>query len=126
MNNHLVIKVGDRETSIEYVVDDTAIVKHMHPFGLKDIEMEGMNRIAGSKLVDGIIYALEFVSLHDRIPTSFHLIAPLYSTWIGETIEQASYTQFFTNGVPISVTLIGTDPSLGYARHTQTIFSFKV
>jgi hypothetical protein len=126
MNNHLVIRVGDRETAIEYVAHDAVIVKHTHPFGLKDIEMEGMNALAGSKLVDGIMYTLEFISLHDRIPTSFQLIAPLYSTWIGETIERASYTQFFTNGFPISVTLIGTDPSVGYARHTQTIFSFKV
>ncbi len=127
MNPHLVIKVGDRETVVDYVVDKQTIVTHVHPVGLKHIELEGMNTVAGSKLMDGIIYALEFVSLHDRIPTQFKLITPRYATWIGETIENASYTQFYTDGVPVSVTLEGThDPSLGYARHTQTIFSFKV
>ncbi len=127
MNPSLVIKVGDRQTLIEYFIDEHPIVSHVHPFGLKHIEDEGMNQIAGSKLQDGITYALEFVSLHDRIPTHFKLITPRYATWIGETIEAGSYTQFYTGGIPISVTLEGTyDPSFGYARHTQTIHSFKV
>lgn len=127
MNPHLVIKVGDRETVIEYVIGNRPLVSHVHPIGLKHIEAEGMNIVAGSKLTDGILYALEFVSLHDRIPTDFRLITPRYATWIGEAIERASYTQFYTDGAPVSVTLEGThDPSLGYARHTQTILSFKV
>jgi hypothetical protein len=127
MNNSLVIKVGDRETHIDYAVGDQMLVHHVHPFGLRHIEDEGMNTVAGSKFLDGIMYALEFISLHDRIPTNFRLITPLYATWIGEVIEGASYTQFYTNGTLPSVTLEGThDPSLGYARHTQTILSFKV
>jgi hypothetical protein len=127
MNPHLIIKVGDRQTVIDYVIDAHPIVSHTHPFGIKHIEAEGMNQIAASKLIDGITYTLEFISLHDRVPTHFKLITPRYATWIGETIEAGSYTQFYTDGVPVSVTLEGTqDPSLGYARHTQTIFSFKV
>lgn len=86
-----------------------------------------MNAAAASKLLDGIMYALEFISLHDRIPTNFHLTSPRYATWIGEALERGSYTQFFTDGVPVRVTLLDTyDPSISYARHTQTIFSFKV
>ena len=127
MNPHLVIKVGDRETLIQYRTDGQAIVSHLHPYGCKHIEEDGMNAIAGSKLIDGVIYALEFVSLYDRIPTQFELITPRYATWIGETIENASYAQFYTCGAPVRVTLLSTtDPSLGYARHTQTIHSFKV
>lgn len=127
MNSHLKVIVGDRETKVDYVVDGQTIVSHMHPVGLKMIELEGMNMIAGSKLVDGIMYALEFVSLHDRIPTDVRLITPRYSTWIGETIENASYAQFYTNGVPVRVTLVDThDPSISYAGHSKTIFSFKV
>lgn len=127
MNPRLVIQVGDRETLIEYRIGKAALVAHTHPYGLRHIESDGMNTVAGSKLLDGIIYALEFVSLHDRIPTNFHLVTPRYATWIGETIESGSYTQFYRNGAHINVTLDGThDPSLGYARHTQTIHSFKV
>lgn len=127
MNPHLKIVVGDRETHINYVVDGEPLVMHTHPVGIKHIETEGMNAIAASKLLDGVIYALEFVSLHDRIPTDFKLITPRYATWIGEAIENASYAQFFTEGAPVRVTLEDTyDPSLAYARHTQTIFSFKV
>jgi hypothetical protein len=127
MDSHLLIKIGDRETLVDYVIEGKTIVSHTHPFGLKGIEAEGMNITAGSKLVDGILYALEFISLHDRIPTDFRLITPRYATWIGEAIENASYTQFYTNGAPVRVTLLDTyDPSISYARHTQTIFSFKV
>lgn len=127
MDSHLLIKVGDRETLIDYVIEGKTIVSHTHPIGLKHVEAEGMNELAGSKLLDGVLYALEFISLHDRIPTDFRLITPRYATWIGEMLERGSYSQFYTDGAPIRVTLLDTyDPSISYARHTQTIFSFKV
>lgn len=127
MDSHLLIKVGDRETLIEYVTEGNTIVSHAHPVGLKNIEAEGMSMLAGSKLLDGILYSLEFISLHDRIPTDFRLVTPRYATWIGEVLERGSYSQFYTDGVPVRVTLLGTyDPSISHARHTQTIFSFKV
>ena len=127
MTPYLSISVGDTSTLINYVVDGQVLVSHTHPIGVQHIEAEGMNIIAGSKLLDGILYALEFISLHDRIPTDFRLIAPRYATWIGEAVENGSYTQFYTNEVPISVTLEGTNNAhFSYARHSQTIFSFKV
>lgn len=127
MNPYLSISVGDSATLINYVVDGHVIVSHTHQVGYRHIEAEGMNVIAGSKLADGILYTLEFLSLHDRIPTDFRLVAPRYSTWIGEILEGTSYTQFYTEGVPINVTLEGThNTSLPYARHSQTIHSFKV
>jgi hypothetical protein len=123
----LSIIVGDTSTLIHYMVDSQVIVSHSHPVGYKHIEAEGMNSIAGSKFMDGILYTLEFISLHDRIPTSFKLISPRYITWISEVIENNSYTQFYTDGAPVSVTLEGiTDAPLSYARHSQTIHSFKL
>ena len=114
MNPYLSISVGDSTTLINYVVDG-------------DIEAEGMNNVAGSKFIDGILYALEFISLHDKIPTDFRLIAPRYSTWISDTIKDASYTQFFTDEIPVGVTIEGTkNTPFSYARHTQTIQSFKI
>jgi hypothetical protein len=126
-NAFLSVAVGDTSTLINYLVEGHVLVSHIHHVGYKHIEAEGMNIIAGSKFMDGILYTLEFISLHDRIPTEFKLIAPRYVTWIGEIIENSSYTQFYTNGVPISVTLEGIkDVPLSYARHSQTIHSFKV
>lgn len=123
----LSVAVGDTSTLINYIVDGYIIVSHVHQVGYKHIEAEGMNVVAGSKLLDGVLYALEFISLRDRIPTDIRLIAPRYATWIGETLENASYSQFFTHGVPVSVTLEGIqDVPLSYARHSQTIHSFKV
>jgi hypothetical protein len=123
----LSVSVGDTSTLVNYIVDGHVIVSHVHDIGYKHIEAEGMNVIAGSKFMDGVLYTLEFISLHDRIPTEFKLIAPRYHTWIGETLEKASYTQFYTNGIAINVTLEGIrDVPLSYARHSQTIHSFKV
>ncbi|MEN9881262.1 MAG: hypothetical protein RLZZ308_445 [Candidatus Parcubacteria bacterium] len=123
----LSIAVGDTSTLINYVVDGHVLVSHVHPIGYKHIEAEGMNIVAQSKLIDGILYTLEFISLHDRIPTDFRLITSRYATWIGEAIESTSYTQFYTSNIPISVTLEGVqDVPLSYARHSQTIHSFKV
>lgn len=125
--SHLSISVGDTATFINYMVDGNVVVSHAHPIGYKHIEAEGMNAVAGSKLLDGILYTLEFISLYDRIPTDFRLISPRYATWIGETIENAPYSQFYTKGAPISVTLEGiADVPLSYARHSQTIHSFKL
>lgn len=124
---HLSISVGDTATLINYMVDGGVVVSHTHGIGYKQIEAEGMNVVAGSKFLDGILYTLEFISLYDRIPTDFRLISPRYSTWIGETIEGASYSQFYTKGAPISVTLEGiADVPLSYARHSKTIHSFKL
>lgn len=123
----LSIIVADTSTLIHYVVAGEIIVSHTHPIGYKHIEAEGMNIIAGSKFIDGIVYTLEFISLHDRIPTDFRLVSPRYATWIGETIENNSYTQFYTSGAPINVTLEGTaKASISYARHSQTIHAFKL
>ena len=123
----LSVAVGDTSTLINYLVDGHILISHVHPIGYKHIEAEGMNVIAGSKFMDGILYTLEFISLHDRIPLEFTLIAPRYATWIGEMIEGTSYTQFYTGGGAINVTLEGIkDVPLSYARHSQTIHSFKV
>jgi uncharacterized surface anchored protein len=125
--NFLSISVGDTSMLVNYISDGHVVVSHVHPVGYKHIEAEGMSVIAQSKLVDGILYTLEFISLHDRIPTDFRVVSQRYATWIGETIENASYSQFYTNNVPISVTLEGIkDVPLSYARHSQTIHSFKV
>lgn len=126
-SSFLSIAVGDTSTLINYLVEGRVLVSHLHPIGYKHIEAEGMNQIAGSKFMDGVLYTLEFISLHDRIPLEFTLIAPRYSTWIGETIESTSYTQFYLGGRAINVTLEGIqDVPLSYARHSQTIHSFKV
>lgn len=123
----LSISVADTKTVINYMVEDHVVVSHTHPVGYKHIEADGMSKIAGSKFVDGILYTLEFISLHDRIPTEFVLTSPRYSTWLGEIIEKNSYSQFFTDGVPISVTLENiTEAPLSYARHSKTLHSFKL
>lgn len=127
MNPYLSISVGDSTTLINYIVEGVVVVSHTHPIGFKHIEAEGMNIIAGSKLLDGILYTLEFISLHDRIPIDFHLIAPRYSSWIRDTIKDASYAQFFTDDIPVGVTIEDTkNTPFSYARHTQTIQSFKI
>lgn len=127
MNSYLSVLLQDSSTRINYVVDGEVIVTHTHDIGLKHIEADGLGTIASSKLIDGVMYVLEFISLHDRIPTTVHISSPRYASWLSDTITNASYTQFFTDGMPMRVTLDSTTgPSSNYARHTQTVFSFKV
>lgn len=127
MKSYLSISVADTATLINYVSEGEVVVSHTHPLGYKHIEAEGMNAVAAGKLLEGIIYTLEFISLYDRVPTTFRLVAPRYSSWIKDVLIKNSYAQFYTRGLPINVTLEGVqEGSLPYARHTQTIFSFKV
>lgn len=124
---YLSIAVGETSTVINYIVDGEYVVSHTHRLGYKNLEADGMNVIAGSKFVDGILYTLEFISLYDRIPTDFRISSQRYVRWIGKVIEDTSYTQFYTGGSPINVTLENvTDSPLSYARHSQTIQSFKL
>ncbi len=126
-STHLSISISDMATFISYVVDGKAVVAHTHDVGFKQLEADGLGIIAASKLLDGVIYALEFVSLHDRIPTEFHLEANRYATWVTSVLEGASYTQFYTEGNPVRVTIDNIrTPSTNYARHTKTVFSFKI
>lgn len=114
-------------TFMSYVVDGKPVLAHTHDVGFKQLEADGLGIKASSKFLDGIMYALEFISLQDRIPTEFHLDAARYTTWITSVLEDASYTQFYTEGKPVRVTLDTTKgPSKNYARHTKTVFSFKV
>lgn len=114
-------------TLISYVVDGNAVVAHTHDIGFKQLEAGGLGNTAASKLMDGVLYALEFISLHDRIPTEFRLESVRHTTWLTSVLEGASYTQFYTEEKPVRVTINNTKgPSLNYARHTKTVFSFKV
>ena len=119
--------MSDMVTMIYYVVDGKTIVAHTHDVGFKQLEADGLGVYASSRLLDGIMYTLEFISLHDRIPTEFRLDTHRYATWLAGVLEKASYTQFYTEGKPVRVTLDTTKgPSINYARHTKTVFSFKV
>jgi len=127
---HLSISVSHNTTLIDYISDGTVLVTHLHPYGHKNIEDDGMGDMAASKLRDGVIYVLEFISLHDRIPTEFKVLSPKYSSWIKEALQKESYSQFWRNGFPINVTIDNIkqkeDNSFSYARHSKTIQSFKV
>lgn len=141
MSTHLGVTVTDSATHIQYVCDGEVVLTHTHPFGLKHAEGYGLNKIAASSIRDGVIYALEHISLYDRIPTEIRLLAPLHMTWLKGVLEGYDYAQFYTDGVPVRVTLLDKkelqqlhgDSSLSspssspsYARHSKTIFTFKI
>ncbi len=125
--NFLNIIVRDDHTLIEYVCGENVIVEHRHDFGIKHLEKETLSKIAFSKFIDGILYVLEHISLYERIPTDFRLTTPRYVTLLKDKIEKESYTQFFTNNVPIRVTINDNkDILLNYAGHKKISFNFKV
>lgn len=126
-STYLSISISDMATFITYVVDGKAVVSHTHDVGFKQLEADGLGVYASSRLLDGVMYALEFISLQDRIPTEFHLDTNRHATWLTNVLQDASYTQFYTFDAPVRVTIDNIKgPSINYARHTKTVFSFKV
>ena len=131
MSTFLSISVGDESTLIQYVSDNEVLLTNTHSIGLKHVDALGLNKEAASSILDGIHFTLDHISLYDRIPTEFRLISPRYITWLKTVIEEESYAQFYTAGVPVRVTLeriqgLENNPSLQHAGHTKTIFTFKV
>ena len=103
--NFLNIKVFDNYVLVEYVYSGNVIANHKHEYGIKHLEREALSPIAFSKFIDGVIYMLEHISLYERIPTDFRLSTPRYATLLKNKLENESYSQFFTNGIPICVTI---------------------
>lgn len=128
-HSHLKILVTDDSISLQYIVGDEVLVSHNHNFGIKHLESHALSKQATSKFLDSIIYTLEFISLHDRIPTDFRLTATHHSSWLKNAIENNSYAQFFTDGIPVRVTLDNNKDNLlnnNYAGHKKAILSFKI
>ena len=126
---HLKILVTDDSLSLQYIVSDEVLVSHNHNFGIKHLDSHALSKQATGKFLDSIIYTLEFISLYDKIPTDFCLTTPRYGTWLKNAIENNSYAQFFTDGIPVRVTLENNKDNLisnNYAGHKKAIFSFKV
>lgn len=132
MGNYLSISIGDTSTLLQYVNDNEVLLSHSHPVGVKHIDAHGLGDQAASVLLDGIIFTLEHISLYDRIPTEFRLLAPRYATWVKTVLEKYPYAQFYTENMPVRVTLERIqghnqeDPSLNHAGHSKTIFTFKI
>ncbi|MDQ5962650.1 MAG: hypothetical protein QG653_457 [Patescibacteria group bacterium] len=132
MGTYLSVSIGDTSTLLQYVSDNEVVLTHVHPVGIKHIDAYGLGDQAASSVLDGILFALEHVSLYDRIPTEFRIIAPRYATWVKTVVEKYPYAQFYTGSVPVRATIehiqgqIKEDPSLKHAGHSQTIFTFKI
>ena len=126
---HLKILVTDDSLSLQYIVSDEVLLSHDHNFGIKHLESHALSKQATGKFLDNVIYTLEFISLHDRIPTDFRLTTHRYASWLKNVIENNSYAQFFTNEIPVRVTLENNQDNLlnnNYAGHKKATLSFKV
>lgn len=141
MSTHLGVTVTESATHIQYICDGEVILSHTHPFGLQHAEAYGLNKIAASSIRDGVLFALEHISLYDRIPTEIRLLAPMHAPWLQSVLVGYDYAQFYMGGVPMRVTLLDKKElfahhqeqvdssslsSHPYARHSKTVLSFKI
>lgn len=126
-DEHLSIQILDDNTLFDYIISDEKIFSYNHPVGMKHIEAHALNNIAESKLVDGVLHIMSQISLYERIPTTLKVSAYKYTPWFKKVFENISYAQFYTDGKTVRVILndINQVPQ-SYARHTQTIQSFKI
>lgn len=127
MSHYLKIFVTDENVFIQYTADEEVVMSRIHNFGIKHLESQALNAKATAKFLDSIMHALELISLYERIPTDFRLITPRYATWLKSAIENYHYSQFFTDGVSVRVTLEDNKDNLfDYAGHKKAKFSFKI
>jgi len=102
------------------------MLRYEHPYGHRYLESQALGASALSSIDNALVSLFEQVSLYDRIPTTIHIETSRNREWLKNVIESRSYTQFFTFGKPFCVTLLDTGSSPSYARHSQTLQSFKI
>ena len=125
MNSLLLITLTDESYIVDYREDGESLLVTKKKYGLLKLEDFKLRERAGYLLLDPLIYTLEKISLYERIPTTVHVITERHGPWIKHIIKEYPYTQFYTGGKKMSVTLGQARNNL-YAGHTKETFKYKI
>lgn len=125
--SHAHLSFSDEELVVSYISHGEVMLRLTFKYGYKFLDATILGGNASSALSTALATLFESVSLYDRIPLHVRVDSVRHREWIKKTIEGLSYTQFYTNDLPFRVTLIDNRQSLpSYARHSQTLQSFKI
>jgi len=96
LKKYLDIKVYEDKTIVKYCNDDNVCFVHEYPIGLDKISDGLVSEIIMSDWVSGVMYALEIISLTDRVPTFIYLYTERYGAVFEKFLRQPNtYSQFY-------------------------------
>ena len=122
---HLIF--SDDNLIASYVSDGEVMLRYSYPYGLKFLDGCALGKSAVSSIDNVIVTLFEQISLFDRIPVLIKIESVRHKEWLRKSVQGLSYTQFYTEGKPMRVNIIDTiRSSPSYARHSQTLQSFKI
>jgi hypothetical protein len=127
IGNHLYLVFSENDLCVSYISQGEEMLRYTFPYGYLFLESKGLGPFAISSLESAVISVLEQVSLYDRVPKAYLVHSYYHKAWIKGLLESLSYAQFFTPEKEVHVTLLDTRATKpAYARHQETLQSFKV
>jgi hypothetical protein len=126
MTTYALLSFSDNQVVASYISDEETMLSYTHPYGHLQLEAQALGKSSVSMIDSALVSLFEQVSLYDRIPKHIHILSTRNREWLKKVIESRSYTQFYTDGTPFCVTLLDTNGTSSYARHSQTLQSFKI
>ena len=125
MASTLLLTLTEQTYLLTYKDGEETLLEAKMKYGLRKLEDYKLRERASFLLLDPLLHMLEKISLYERIPTTLYVITEKHSAWIGHTLKEYPYTQFYTTGRAMSVILLRAH-STQYAGHTQKTFKFKI
>ncbi len=125
MASVLILTIDENSYTITYKEEGDVLLTTQKKYGYLKLEDFKLRERASYLLLDPLLFTLEKISLYERIPTTLHVFTEKHGAWIKHILEMYPYTQFYTGGKKMSVTLGQARNNL-YAGHTKKTFKFKI
>lgn len=124
---HAYLVFSDDALIVSYFSHGEEMLRIPFKYGYKFLDATALGVSTSSAVSTALTTLFESVSLYDRIPHHVKIESFRHREWLKRTIESISYTQFYSKHKSLRVTLVETkEVSSSYARHSQTLQSFKI
>ena len=125
-DSYAYLQFSDDDLVVSYISSGEPMLRMSFNYGYKFLDSSALGVASASAISTALATLFESVSLYDRVPHNIKVESMRHREWIKRTIESISYTQFYNNDIPMRVTLVDSkEASSSYARHSQTLQSFK-
>ena len=121
------LQFSDDGLVVSYMSLGEPMLRMTFDYGYKFLDASSLGVHSASAISTALATLFESVSLYDRVPHHIKVESIRHREWIKRTVESLSYTQFYNGELPLRVTLVDNkEASPSYARHSQTLQSFKI
>ena len=126
-DSHAYLLFSDDDLVVSYISNGEEMLRLTFKYGHKFLDASALGTSTASAISTALATLFESVSLYDRVPHHIKVESIRHKEWLKRTIETLSYTQFYNGELPLRVTLVDNkEASSSYARHSQTLQSFKI